>query len=157
MNELDDDLMDDKIIQTQQKDSKAEVFNNQTVVHRIPEKNGNGLEKIFNIIYYCVDGAMLLLSFVMMEYHNEVYPLVFCFGLVIWMGYRMISFKRNQIVNCILGLFLFAMALTFYIWALSDNYNDTAGKIMIPTVYLGYFCAWGAIWRKEKRTGINDK
>lgn len=154
---IDDDLMDDGIIQSQQEELKTEVCNNQTNVHKIPEKNRNGLEKIFNIIHYCIDGAMVFMSFGMMAYNSEAYPLVFCFGLIIWMGYRMLSFKRNQIVNCILGFFLFAMALTFYIWALSDNYNDTAGKIMIPTVYLGYFCAWGAIWRKEKGIGINDK
>ena len=151
MNELDDDLMDDRIIQTRQEYLKAEVCNNQTKVHRSPKKNGNGLEKIFNIIYYCVDGAMLLFSFSMMGYNNEAFPLVFSFGLVIWMGYRMLFFKRNQIVNCILGFFLLIMAVAFYILAICDEYNETAGQFMIPTVYLGYFCAWGAIWRKEKR------
>ena len=153
---IDDDLMDDGIIQSQQEELKTEVCNNQTNVHKIPEKNRNGLEKIFNIIYYCVDGAMLLLSFIMMDYHYDAYPLFFCFGLVIWMGYRMLFFRRNQVVNYILGFFLFVIALTFYIWAFCDDYNDSVGKIMIPTVYLGYFCAWGAIMRKEKGVGSND-
>ena len=113
---LDDDLMDDRIIQTRQEELKAEVCNNQTKVHRSPKKNGNGLEKIFNIIYYCVDGAMLLFSYSMMGYNNEAFPLVFSFGLVIWMGYRMLFFKRNQIVNCILGFFLLIMAVAFSHW-----------------------------------------
>jgi multidrug transporter EmrE-like cation transporter len=156
MNELDDDLMDDRIIQTRQEDLKAEICNNQTKVHRSPKKNRNGLEKIFKIIYYCVDGAMLLFSISMMNY-NEAYPLVFSFGLVIWMGYRMLFFKRNKTVDVILGLFLVVAAVGFYIWAFSDSYSEPAGRIMIPTVYLGYFCAWEAIRRKDKETDGNDK
>lgn len=154
---IDDDLMDDGIIQSQQEELKTEVCNNQTNVHKIPEKNRNGLEKIFNIIHYCIDGAMVFMSFGMMADNSEAYPLVFCFGLIIWMGYRMLFFKRNQTVNYLLGFLLSVMTLTLYIWAIYETYNAPVGRILIPTVYLGSFCAWGAIRRKDKEKDGNDK
>ena len=97
------------------------------------------------------------MSFGMMAYNSEAYPLVFCFGLIIWMGYRMLFFKRNQTVNYLLGFLLSVMTLTLYIWAICDDYNAPVGRILIPTVYLGYFCTWGAIRRKDKEKDGNDK
>ena len=154
---IDDDLMDDINIPNKQEEIKIETPNNKVTVRKIPEKHGNGVEIVYKVINYCIDGAMLLLSFVMMSNYDEAYPLIFCFGLIIWMGYRMLSFKRNETINDILGFFLFVMAVIFYIWAIADDYHEIVGKILIPTVYLGYFCAWGALRRKDKGNDGNDK
>ena len=121
------------------------------------EKCSHGVDLVFNVINYCVDGAMLFLSLLMMDSYDRAYPLIFCLGLIIWLGYRLLSFKRNKTVDVIIGLFLFVAAVTFYIWAIADDYEEVVGKILIPTVYLGYFCAWGAIRRKDKENDVNDK
>ena len=144
---LDDDLMDEIITQVK-KEVEKRITN---------EKSGHGVELVFNVINYCVDGAMLFLSFLMMDSYDGAYPLIFCLGLIIWLGYRLLSFKRNKTVDVIIGLFLFVAAVTFYIWAIADDYEEVVGKILIPTVYLGYFCAWGAIRRKDKENDVNDK
>ena len=100
---------------------------------------------------------MLFLSFLMMDSYDGAYPLIFCLGLIIWLGYRMLSFKRNRTVDIILGFFLFASAVVFYIFAILEDSSEFVGRILIPTVYLGYFCAWGAIRRKDKENDVNDK
>lgn len=144
---LDDDLMDEIITQVK-KEVEKRITN---------EKSGHGVELVFNIINYCVDGAMLFLSFLMMDSYDGAYPLIFCLGLIIWLGYRMLSFKRNRTVDIILGFFLFASAVVFYIFAILEDSSEFVGRILIPTVYLGYFCAWGAIRRKDKENDVNDK
>ena len=153
MNGIDNDLLEEINIHTRQEASKVETHQNQVVV----EKNGShSIEIIFRIINYCIDGAMLLMSCGMMNY-DGAYPLIFCLGLIIWLGYRMLFFKRNKTVDVVLGLFLFVAATIFYIWALSEDHNEIVGRIMIPTVYLGYFCACGAIRMKVKGNDGNDK
>ena len=144
---LDDDLMDEIITQVK-KEVEKRITN---------EKSGHGVELVFNIINYCVDGAMLFLSFLMMDDYDGAYPLIFCLGLIIWLGYRMLSFKRNRTVDIILGFFLFVSAVVFYIFAILEDSSELVGRILIPTVYLGYFCAWGAIRRKDKENDVNDK
>lgn len=144
---LDDDLMDEIITQVK-KEVEKRITN---------EKSGHGVELVFNVINYCVDGAMLFLSFLMMDDYDGAYPLIFCLGLIIWLGYRMLSFKRNRTVDIILGFFLFASAVVFYIFAILEDSSELVGRILIPTVYLGYFCAWGAIRRKDKENDVNDK
>lgn len=144
---LDDDLMDEIITQVK-KEVEKRITN---------EKSGHGVELVFNVINYCVDGAMLFLSFLMMDDYDGAYPLIFCLGLIIWLGYRMLSFKRNRTVDIILGFFLFASAAFFYIFAILEDSSEFVGRILIPTVYLGYFCAWGAIRRKDKENDVNDK
>ena len=153
---IDDDLMDDINITTKQEKKTEETPKCQVVVKRIQKKEVNGIEIVFKVINYCMDGVMLLSSIGMMSY-DGAYPLIFCLGLIIWLGYRLLSFKRNKTIDVILGLFLFVAAVVFYIWAISDNYREIAGRIMIPTVYLGYFCAWGAIRKKDKGTDGYDK
>lgn len=144
---LDDDLMDEIITQVK-KEVEKRITN---------EKSGHGVELVFNVINYCVDGAMLFLSFLMVDDYDGAYPLIFCLGLIIWLGYRMLSFKRNRSVDIILGFFLFASAVVFYIFAILEDSSEFVGRILIPTVYLGYFCAWGAIRRKDKENDVNDK
>lgn len=144
---LDDDLMDEIITQVK-KEVEKRITN---------EKNSHGVDLVFNVINYCVDGAMLFLSLLMMDSYDRAYPLIFCLGLIIWLGYRLLSFKRNKTVDVIIGLFLFVAAVTFYIWAIADDYEEVVGIILIPTVYLGYFCAWGAIRRKDKENDVKDK
>ena len=144
---LDDDLMDEIIIQVK-KEVEKRITN---------EKSSHGVDLVFNVINYCVDGAMLFLSFLMMDDYDGAYPLIFCLGLIIWLGYRMLSFKRNRTVDIILGFFLFASAVVFYIFAILEDSSELVGRILIPTVYLGYFCAWGAIRRKDKENDVNDK
>jgi len=144
---LDDDLMDEIITQVK-KEVEKRITN---------EKSGHGVELVFNVINYCVDGAMLFLSFLMMDDYDGAYPLIFCLGLIIWLGYRMLSFKRNRTVDIILGFFLFVSAVVFYIFAILEDSSELVGRILIPTVYLGYFCAWGAIRRKDKENDVNDK
>ena len=144
---LDDDLMDEIITQVK-KEVEKRITN---------EKSGHGVELVFNVINYCVDGAMLFLSFLMMDDYDGAYPLIFCLGLIIWLGYRMLSFKRNRTVDIILGFFLFVSAVVFYIFAILEDSSELVGRILIPIVYLGYFCAWGAIRRKDKENDVNDK
>lgn len=157
MNGIDNDLLEEINIPNKQEESKVETHQNQMVVKKKQKKRSQSIETIFRIINYCVDGTMIFLSFVMMNNYDEAYPLIFCLGLIIWMGYRMLSFKRNETINIIMGLFLLVLAVTFYIWAIADDYEEVVGRIMIPTVYLGYFCAWGAIRRKGKGNDGNDK
>ena len=153
---IDDDLMDDINITSKQEKTTEETPECQVVVKKKPKKEVNGIEIVFKVINYCMDGVMLYSSIGMMSYYGA-YPLIFCLGLIIWLGYRMLFFKRNKTVDVILGLFLFVAAVGFYIWAISDDYHEIAGRLMIPTVYLGYFCAWGAIRRKDKGNDGNDK
>lgn len=157
MASIDDDLRDDRIIQVEREESKSETCENHPVVTNIKKDRELNINIIFKVINYCVDGAMLFLSFWMVDMYEEAYPLVFSFGLILWMGYRLLSFKRNKIIDIIMGVFLFAMTTTFYILALVNDYDEIAGIMMIPTVYLGYFCAWGAIWLKIGRDDSNVK
>ena len=157
MNGIDNDLLAEINIPTRQVESKIETHQHQVVVKKKSRKRSQSIEIIFRIIHYCIDGAIVFMSFGMMAYNSEAYPLVFCFGLIIWMGYRMLFFKRNQTVNYLLGFLLSVMTLTLYIWAIYETYNAPVGRILIPTVYLGYFCTWGAIRRKDKEKDGNDK
>lgn len=156
MNGIDNDLIEEINIHTRQEKSKVETHQNQVVVGGKNKKRSQSIEIIFRIINYCIDGAMLLLSCNMM-YYDEAYPLIFCLGLIIWLGYRMLFFKRNKTVDVVIGLFLFVAATVFYIWAILEDSKEIVGRIMIPTVYLGYFCAWGALRRKDKGNEGNDK
>ena len=119
------------------------------VVRRKKHTEKSATDIVIRVVHYCIDGIMLFTSLGMMDYEGA-YPLIFSFGLILWMAYRMLFFKRTKAIDLIVGAFLFVATVAFYAWALAEDRPEMAGRLMIPTVYLGFLCAWGAIRQKNK-------
>lgn len=154
---IDDDLMDGGIASPTKDEQQFISRKSKTFNPKTPQERELDVELVLKIIHYIIDAAMFILSISMMEI-DGAYPLVFCVGLIVWMAYRILYFKRSKTIDIIIGFFLFAAATFFYIYALVDNYHsDATGKILIPTVYLAFFCVWGAIRRKQNGEERNNK
>ena len=156
---IDDDLMDGGNIFPSQNNQNASPQKGQTYGCPAPPKRGRGIDLLFQIIHYLIDAAMVFLSVVMMDY-EKAYPLVFCVGLIIWMAYRILYFKRSKTIDILIGLFLFVAAVVFYVFSLTgySDYRDVeVGWLLIATVYLGFFCVWGAIRQNRNANEENDK
>ena len=169
---IDDDLMDGGNIFSSQNNHNSSPQKGQTYGCPAPPKRGRGIDLLFQIIHYLIDAAMILLSFYMVGMEVEAYKLVFCVGLIIWMAYRILYFSRSNTIDIIIGLFLFAATMYFCIRAI-DYYNSNVwyddvfgnvvypsncvGTMLIPTVYLGFFCVWGAIRQNRNANEENDK
>lgn len=147
---IDDDLMDGGSV-SPKKDEQQVISSKK---HLDPSKSGKGIEMVFRIVHYIIDAAMIVLSIYMMDM-EDAYPLVFCVALIIWTAYRILYFKRSKTIDIIIGLFLLVAATFFYLWAIVEDYHEYTGRILIPTVYLAFFCVWGAI--RRKRNGEEKK
>lgn len=153
---IDDDLMDGGTVFPSKDEQQVIPRKEQPVNPITPQERGQGMDLVLKIVHYIIDAAMIVLSIFMME-REDAYPLVFCVGLIVWMAYRILYFKRNNTVDIIIGLFLFAAATFFYVYAIVEDYSEITGRILIPTVYLSFFCVWGAIRRKRNGEERNNK
>lgn len=153
---IDDDLMESGISTYPHGNTTAQSRNESTIKHTEPPRKGYRIDMEFRIIHYMIDAGMILLSIYMINM-KEVYPLFFGVGLIIWLAYRILYFKRSEVVDMLIGIFLFVVATFFYTYAISNYRNELVGRILIPTIYLSFFCVWGAIRRKRKGYGRNDK
>lgn len=153
---IDDDLMDGNVSQQPIGNQGYHTQKEVTVKHVPTLDKKNVIDVVFRIIHYLLDAGMLVLSMYMMDM-GKVYPLVFCVGLIIWLAYRILYFKRSMAIDIVVGLFLFVAAVFFYILAITEDYHEIVGRILIPTIYLGFFCVWGAIRRKQNGNESDDK
>lgn len=150
MASIDDDLMENGL-----ESSYCSTAYEEQPAKRIEKpKHKQWIEMVLKIIHYLIDVGMVMLSGFMMEM-GKVFPLVFSVGLIIWLSYRIFYFKRSDIIDAIIGIFLFVATALFYIILVVNNetgYHEEEcfGVILIPTVYLVFFCVWGAIRRKHK-------
>ena len=156
MSGIDDDLMESGISTYPQGNTNAQPQNETTVNSIENPRKGLGFDMVFRIIHYLIDVGMILLSLYVVDM-NEAYPLFFGVGLIIWLAYRILYFKRSEAIDVLIGIALFIAATYFYIYAMTNDRTEMVGRMLIPTIYLGYFCVWGAIRRKRKGYVQNDK
>ncbi len=150
---IDDDLMDGGTVSPKKDEQQVDPRKERMVDSFASQKHGQVIDVIFRITHYLIDAVMITLSIYMMNM-KEAYPLVFCVGLIIWMAYRILYFQRNKTIDIIIGFFLFVVASFFCISAIIAHENgwgkpEVVGRMLIPTIYLGFFCVWGAIRRKR--------
>ena len=117
---IDDDLMDGGSAFPHKDEQQVITPKEQVVAPLCHPKREKGITVVFQIVHYIMDVAMIVLSIYMMEM-EAAYPLVFCVGLIIWMAYRVLFFTRSNTIDIIMGLFLFAAATFFYIYATSPR------------------------------------
>ncbi len=157
MTSIDDDLMEKGIIQSPQDNTNVHPHKKPTNGRVKTKKRGQGIEIVLKIIHYLIDATMLFFSLFMVEPESGTYPLVFCVGLIIWLGYRIIYFTRGKIIDIIIGLFLFVAFVLFFIFVIIAWEEGNGTIMLVPIVYLGFFCVWGFIRRKQNGKDKNDK
>ncbi len=156
MSGIDDDLMESGIGTYPQGNNNAQTLNEPTVNRIETPRKKLGIDAAFRIIHYLIDVGMILLSLYVVDM-KEAYPLFFGVGLIIWLAYRILYFKRSEAIDVLIGIALFIAPTYFYIYAMTNDRTEMVGRMLIPTIYLGYFCVWGAIRRKRKGYEQNDK
>lgn len=157
MTSIDDDLMEKGIIQSPQDNTNVHSHKKPTNGRVNPKKSEHGIEIVLKIIHYLIDAAMLFFSLATMDTKIVAYPLVFCVGLIIWLGYRILYFTRSKTIDIIIGLFLFVAFIVFSCISASNPWEGNGTIMFVPIVYLGFFCVWGFIRRKQNGKDKNDK
>lgn len=164
---IDDDLMDG--LKNSFAQEKPHVTNNIEHASELPspKRRGRGIRVVFQVIHSLLDAGMIVMSIYMMglDVKEEPFRLVFCVGLIIWLAYRILFFPRSKSIDIITGIFLFVAVVFFYIVALSSydivgvicSYRKSVGRILIPNVYLGFFCVWGATRQNVNRIGDKNE
>ncbi|MBR1785416.1 MAG: hypothetical protein IJ760_08300 [Bacteroidales bacterium] len=155
MAEIDDDLMEVSESRSSQLGAKFTQLNPTTSRAPTPQQM-DGINTAFRIVHYVIDAGMLAMSF-WTRNQEGIAPWIFCIALILWLSYRLLYFQRGKIVDNLMGFFLFAATIIFFIFFIHEKDDDYIGNLLLGVVYLGFFCAWGAIRQKRKENEHTNK